>query len=180
MNAGGHGSDLAATLRRARIVDLTGGGPAWRAGPDLAFGYRRSALRTTDVVVAAELGLESGDQEAAEALIGDIVRWRRANQPGGQNAGSVFTNPPGDSAGRLVDAAGLKGLRYRSAQVSPKHANFIQADEGGSAEDVRALMEAVRARVRAATGVELQTEIRLIGFPDTYPRGMVPEDVHGA
>jgi UDP-N-acetylmuramate dehydrogenase len=180
MNAGGHGSDLAATLRRARIVDLTGGGPAWRAGPDLAFGYRRSALRTTDVVVAAELGLESGDQEAAEALIGDIVRWRRANQPGGQNAGSVFTNPPGDSAGRLVDAAGLKGLRHGSAQVSPKHANFIQADEGGSAEDVRALMEAVRARVREATGVELQTEIRLIGFPDTYPRGMVPEDVHGA
>ena len=176
MNAGGHGSDVAATLERARIVDLTGGGPAWRAAVELDLAYRRSAVLPTDVVVAAELRCEAGDPAAAEAVIADIVRWRRANQPGGQNAGSVFTNPPDDSAGRLVDAAGLKGFRVGSAQVSPKHANFIQADEGGSAEDVRALMEALRARVRAVTGVELRTEIRLIGFPDTYPQGMVPED----
>jgi UDP-N-acetylmuramate dehydrogenase len=94
-----------------------------------------------------------------------IVRWRRDNQPGGQNAGSVFTNPDGDSAGRLIDAAGCKGLRVGSAHVSPKHANFFQADEGGSADDVRALMREVQARVRKAFGVELVPETRMVGFP---------------
>lgn len=92
------------------------------------------------------------------------MRWRRANQPGGQNAGSVFTNPDGDSAGRLIDAAGAKGLRVGTAHVSPKHANFIQADEGGSADDVFALMQEVRRRVLAHAGVDLHPETRLVGF----------------
>ncbi len=108
----------------------------------------------------------------AEALIDDIVRWRRVNQPGGQNAGSVFTNPPGDAAGRLIEQAGLKGFRIGTASVSTKHANFIQADEGGSADDVHAVVRAVADAVRSRVGVELHTEIRLIGFPDTYPHGM--------
>ena len=92
------------------------------------------------------------------------MRWRRANQPGGQNAGSVFTNPEGDSAGRLIDAAGLKGFRVGTAHVSEKHANFIQADDGGSADDVLALMHSVVERVSEETGVVLQPEVRLVGF----------------
>jgi UDP-N-acetylmuramate dehydrogenase len=78
----------------------------------------------------------------------------------------VFTNPPGDSAGRLIEALGLKGHRRGSAYVSPKHANFFQADEGGSADDVRALIEEVRERVEQETGTRLVPELRMIGFPE--------------
>ena len=117
-----------------------------------------------EVVVEATHRLTPGDPVAGRAAIDEIVRWRRANQPGGANAGSVFTNPPGDSAGRLIDACGLKGLRIGTAEVSPKHANFIQADKGGSADDVRRVMDRVRADVAAATGVELTTEVRMVGF----------------
>jgi UDP-N-acetylmuramate dehydrogenase len=168
MNAGGHGSDIAACLERARIVDLVAGTAEWRLPPSLDLGYRTSNLASTDVVVAAELRCRAGSRAEAEALIASIVAWRRANQPGGQNAGSVFTNPPGDSAGRLIEASGLKGFRLGTAQVSPKHANFIQADEGGSAADVRELIDEVRARVLTHTGIELHTEVRLIGFPTPY------------
>ena len=76
----------------------------------------------------------------------------------------MFTNPPGDSAGRLIDACGAKGLRIGTAEVSSKHANFIQADRGGSADDVRRIMDRVRADVAIAFGVELTTEVRLVGF----------------
>jgi UDP-N-acetylmuramate dehydrogenase len=120
----------------------------------------------TDVVVSATHRLEPGDPVAGRAAIDEIVRWRRANQPGGANAGSVFTNPPDDSAGRLIDACGLKGLRIGTAEVSPKHANFIQADRGGSADDVRRVMDSVRRVVAAETGVELTTEVRMVGFED--------------
>ena len=97
-----------------------------------------------------------------------IVRWRREHQPGGQNCGSVFVNPvPGAlSAGALIDGLGLRGFRIGSAHVSEKHANFIQASEGGSAADVRAVIEAVRARVAEATGIVLRSEVRLVGFAD--------------
>jgi len=179
MNAGGHGRDIAASLERARVVDLDGGGATWRSAADLDLRYRHSNLRPTDVVVAAEFRAAPGDVAAAEEAIADIVRWRRANQPGGHNAGSVFTNPAGDSAGRLIDAVGLKGHRWGTAEVSPRHANFIQADEGGAADDVMALIVDVRARVLAATGVDLRTEVRAIGFPGTYPHEMAPEDVDG-
>jgi UDP-N-acetylmuramate dehydrogenase len=168
MNAGGHGSDLAAVLERARVVELASGGSGWRTNADLELGYRRSALRPTDVVTAAELRCRPGDRATSEALVDDIVRWRRVNQPGGQNAGSVFANPDGDAAGRLIEQAGLKGFRSGTASVSVKHANFIQADEGGSADDVYALLRAVRDAVADRTGIELRTEIRLIGFPGTY------------
>jgi UDP-N-acetylmuramate dehydrogenase len=179
MNAGGHGSDMAAVLERARVVDLATGRVDWRAAGRLHLGYRRSDLAPTDVVVAAELRGRSGDRRTAEDLISDIVRWRRVNQPGGQNAGSVFTNPDGDAAGRLIDQAGLKGLRVGTASVSSKHANFIQADEGGSADDVLAVLRAVRDAVRAGTGVDLHTEIRLIGFPGTYPHAVPEGDRRG-
>ena len=164
MNAGGHGSDLAASLVRVHLVDLATGEDGWVPATALDLGYRTSSVAAHQVVAEAELALAAGDRAEAEAAIGEIVRWRRANQPGGQNAGSVFTNPDGDSAGRLIDAAGAKGLRVGTAHVSPKHANFIQADEGGSADDVFALMQEVRRRVLAHAGVDLHPETRLVGF----------------
>jgi UDP-N-acetylmuramate dehydrogenase len=164
MNAGGHGSDMAAVLARVRVVDLRGGEDEWMAAPRLALAYRHSAIEPDQLVLEADLQLAPGDRAASEAEIAEIVRWRRENQPGGQNAGSVFTNPPGDSAGRLVDAAGLKGFRVRTAAVSEKHANFIISADGGRADDVYALMVEVRARVAAATGVVLEPETRLVGF----------------
>ncbi len=163
MNAGGHGSDMAATLTTIRVVDLRTGEDIEVSAAALELGYRHSAIAPHHVVVRADLELAAGDREASEVLIAEIVAWRRENQPGGQNAGSVFTNPPGDSAGRLIDLAGCKGLRVGSAEVSAKHANFIQADEGGAADDVLALMELVAARVLAATGVDLVPETRIVG-----------------
>ena len=106
------------------------------------------------------------DAEAEKRAISDIVGWRREHQPGGANAGSVFTNPPGDSAGRLVEAAGLKGFRLGTAHVSEKHANFIQADKGGRANDVRALMVHVARVVHDTSGISLNAEVRLLGFED--------------
>jgi len=164
MNAGGHGSDMAASLTRVRVVDLASGEDGWMAAADLDLAYRHSAIGPSQLVVRAELALHEGDAARAEAEIASIVRWRRENQPGGQNAGSVFTNPPGDSAGRLVDSAGCKGLRVGTAVVSEKHANFFIADSGGAAGDVFALMAEVRRRVHDVHGVWLEPETRLIGF----------------
>ena len=177
MNAGGHGSDIAATLVSACVVSLDGRGVAGsRAGggelaatvatEHLGLGYRRSALGPADVVVAARFALEPGDRPESERHIADIVRWRREHQPGGSNAGSVFANPPGDSAGRLVEAAGLKGHRRGSAYVSPKHANFVQVDDGGSADDVWALIREVTEMVEERTGVRLTLENHLVGFAE--------------
>ena len=169
MNAGGHGSDVAATLRACRVFDLATG-TACVTGPErLDLAYRSSALGPAHVVVWAEFALTPGDREEAEAAVAQVVRWRRSHQPGGSNAGSVFVNPPGDSAGRLVDVAGLRGLRLGTAVVSSKHANFIQADAGGRADDVWRLVEHVRATVRARTGVDLEPEVRLVGFPGNLP-----------
>lgn len=164
MNAGGHGSDMAATLVRVRVVDLASGEDGVVPAASLDLRYRGSAIEASQVVAWAELRLAGGDPSASRSEISEIVQWRRANQPGGQNAGSVFANPSEDSAGRLVDAAGCKGLRVGTAEVSPKHANFIQADPGGRADDVFALIVEVRRRVFAATGVVLRPENRLVGF----------------
>jgi len=164
MNAGGHGSDTASCLVRYRSVDLAGEGGGDADASRLRLGYRTSDLGDFEVVVWAEFALRPGDPAAGRATLAEIVRWRREHQPGGSNAGSVFTNPPGDSAGRLVEAAGLKGFRMGTARVSEKHANFIQADEGGSADDVLALMAYVRGAVAGATGVVLRPEVRLVGF----------------
>ena len=164
MNAGGHGSDTAATLLRYRTVDLATGIVTDHPAADLSATYRHTSVAATDVVVDATHLLTPGDPAEGRGAIDEIVRWRRANQPGGANAGSVFTNPPGDSAGRLIDACGMKGMRIGSAEVSKKHANFIQADRGGSADDVRRVMEAIRDEVRKTTGIELATEVRMVGF----------------
>ena len=167
MNAGGHGSDTATVLARYRVFDLARGGAIDAQAADLGLTYRHSDLRPGQVVVRAEFALERGDPVAGKAALEEIVRWRREHQPGGSNAGSVFRNPDGDSAGRLVEESGLRGMRMGSAQVSDKHANFIQADEGGLADDVRRLLDHVRAVVADRTGVTLETEVHLVGFPDT-------------
>jgi len=115
-------------------------------------------------VVAVTLSLSRGDPAAARVQLSEIVRWRREHQPGGANAGSVFRNPHGDHAARLIEVAGCKGLRVGGAVVSDKHANFIIADAGASARDVYELLRTVRERVLTSSGVELVLEHHLIGF----------------
>ena len=164
MNAGGHGSDMAASVERVRVVDLRTGEDSTMFPTDLRFGYRSSALRSEQVVVQCQLALVPGDRSNGEEQLSEIVRWRREHQPGGANAGSVFTNPPGDSAGRLIDATGLKGLRIGTAEVSTKHANFIQADADGSADDIAKVMIEIRRTVAERTGIDLHAETHLVGF----------------
>ena len=169
MNAGGHGSDMASSLTSVRMFHLRKGREAHVNAVDLGLRFRGSALDDHHVVLSATVDLEwSKSPEASEAELQEVVRWRRENQPGGQNAGSVFVNPePGKvSAGAVIDELGMRGMRVGSAEVSEKHANFIQADVGGNAQDVVALMAEVRRRVRDERGYVLRSEIRLIGFED--------------
>ncbi|MDQ3944654.1 MAG: UDP-N-acetylmuramate dehydrogenase [Actinomycetota bacterium] len=165
MNAGGHGRETVEVLRRVWLADLAAEGEVEeRAVGDLGLGYRRSLVLPSQVVLAAEFRVGSDDAAACEARIDEVVRWRRANQPGGSNAGSVFTNPPGDSAGRLIDACGLKGLTVGGVRVSERHANFFQAEPGARAGDVVSLVAEVARRVEEETGVRLVPELRRIGF----------------
>ncbi len=164
MNAGGHGSDMAAD-----VIGVT----TWSAGAlkqwspeDLNFGYRSSALGSSDIVLSASLRLSRGDTEESKKKLSEIVTWRRENQPGGQNAGSVFANPENDHAGRLIEAAGLKGTRKGSAVVSEKHANFIIVDSDGSADDVYELMKFIQDRVFESSGVLLHSEHHFLGLGD--------------
>ncbi|MEY4362047.1 MAG: UDP-N-acetylenolpyruvoylglucosamine reductase [Actinomycetota bacterium] len=168
MNAGGHGADIASSLVEVDLFDLDSGRTSVRPVSELGLRFRGSNLGDSDVVVRARLHLERGSSEESLKMIEDIVRWRRENQPGGQNAGSVFVNPvPGQvSAGELIDRIGLRGFRIGSAEVSTKHANFIQADEGGRAGDVHAVMCHVREKVLDSTGFDLRSEVRLIGFDE--------------
>lgn len=181
MNAGGHGSDMAAALVSVTIADISSirrdltndveAGIVRSVSADaLGLRFRGSSLVSTELVLDATLQLAHGDRAAAEVELSEIVQWRRANQPGGQNAGSVFVNPvPGVvTCGALIDSAGLRGLRRGTATVSEKHANFIQADENGTAGDVRDLMRHVRTEVERSTGYRLRSEIRLIGFDDDF------------
>ena len=173
MNAGGHGADMAGCLLRYTWVDLLSEAEGTDDVARLAYGYRSSSVGAAELVVEAELAVTPGDAAAEQAALSSIVRWRRQHQPGGANAGSVFTNPPGDPAGKLIEEAGLKGFRLGTAHVSEKHANFIQADKGGRADDVRALMEHVRRQVLAQCGVSLSAEVRLLGFDEGETGTMV-------
>jgi UDP-N-acetylmuramate dehydrogenase len=164
MNAGGHGADMAGCLLRYTWVDLLSEDGGTDDVARLRYGYRKSSIGPAEVVVEAELAVSPGEAAAEQAALSSIVAWRRQHQPGGFNAGSVFTNPPDAPAGELIEEAGLKGFRLGTAHVSEKHANFIQADKGGRADDVWALMEHVHARVLAHSGVSLSTEVRLLGF----------------
>jgi UDP-N-acetylmuramate dehydrogenase len=173
MNAGGHGSDMAACLIDVGVLDMDhpARGVFRLPAAELGLRFRASALAPSQIVLDARLALGAGDRAVAEAEIAEIVRWRREHQPGGQNCGSVFVNPvPGEvTSGGLIDSLGLRGFRIGTACVSKKHANFIQADEGGTAADVRAVIEAVRSRVAERTGYRLRSEVRLVGFDDTDP-----------
>ena len=172
MNAGGHGSDMAASLRRVRVYHLYKGIEANVQAVDLGLRFRGSALTDHHIVLNTTLKLSWGDKEVGEKKLAEIVHWRREHQPGGQNAGSVFINPePGkNSAGALIDQLGLRGTRFGTASVSEKHANFIQSDLGGSARDVVTLMAEIRRRVREVYGFDLRSEIRLVGFDSqTHP-----------
>ena len=164
MNAGAHGSDLAASLVHATILGLDSGEMHARTGEQLGLSYRHSNLTDREIAVSARLRLSSEPREAIRARMESFRKHRAATQPGAlQNAGSTFKNPPGDSAGRLVDAAGLKGWRVGGASVSTIHANFFMADDSATAQDVFDLIHDVRRRVNDAFGVELTPEVRFVG-----------------
>jgi UDP-N-acetylmuramate dehydrogenase len=177
MNAGGHGSDMAANVVSALVI-RSGAVPALTESvslADLGFSYRTSNIADTDLVLESRLRLELAEpastatKSIGEGELKEIVRWRREHQPGGANCGSVFTNPPNDSAGRLIDAAGLKGHRIGTAQVSPKHANFIQADPGATAKDISALIVYVQTIVFERFQIQLHAEVKTLGIT-TYQR----------
>ena len=164
MNAGGHGSDTAERLISAMVVNRTTGERSAKTVEELELSYRRSNLGPDDLVTSAQFSTVPCRRADAEARIREITRWRKQHQPGGTfNAGSVFKNPPGDAAGRLIDAAGLKGFRCGGVAVSEMHANFFTADEDAAAQDVWDLVWAVRKRVFESAGVLLTPEIRFAG-----------------
>jgi UDP-N-acetylmuramate dehydrogenase len=175
-NAGAHGSDTASVLESATVL-LEDGSEAVLPAADLGFAYRHSrfkdanagAVSPAEIILGAVFRLRAGDAAGIKARLDDIRRWRREHQPLGiPSAGSVFRNPPGDSAGRLVDALGLKGYRVGGAVVSAKHANFIVNDARGTAADVRRVAEHVRSEVLARHGVELAFEIEFVGDWSTW------------
>ena len=164
MNAGGHGASMADSLLLVNVFDLQANKHKELDAEELKMEYRSTVISNYEIVIEAKFSLDTGKVEKGDERISEIVKWRRENQPGGQNAGSVFMNPLGDSAGRLIDAAGLKGYEIGSAMVSEKHANFIQVKPNGSAEDVYELMKVVHSRVLEETGVSLETETVMVGF----------------
>jgi UDP-N-acetylmuramate dehydrogenase len=163
-NAGAHGGEMKDIVVEVDTWSASGARTTL-TNAACAFAYRDSRFKASgEVVLGATLRLLPGDSAAIAARVEANQAQRRATQPlADQNAGSVFRNPPGDHAGRLVDAAGLKGLRIGSAQVSTLHANFIVVDRGGRAADVRALGDRVRGAVVDAFGVELAYEIEFVG-----------------
>jgi UDP-N-acetylmuramate dehydrogenase len=162
-NAGCHGSETKDVLMTATVV-TTGGVVDERTPTDLGLSYRHSNLGPRQIVLNADFTFTPGTPADGEARMREVIRWRRINQPGGTlNAGSVFKNPPGDAAGRIIDEIGLKGLRVGGASVSVRHANFFVADEGATARDVRTLVETVRATVRDRSGIELEPELEFVG-----------------
>jgi len=163
-NAGAFGKETKDDLVDAELMDLNG--KTWTAtNADLGFAYRTSALQGTPIVVVrARFRGQAGDRETAVRRIKDMANERMAKQPLAQpNTGSIFRNPPGDHAGRLIEAAGLKGATEGGAMVSTKHANFIVNIGDASAEDVRALMARCQAEVKKRFGVDLVPEVEMVG-----------------
>ncbi|HEY4913459.1 MAG TPA: UDP-N-acetylmuramate dehydrogenase [Candidatus Dormibacteraeota bacterium] len=166
-NAGCWGKELREVLVEVEGFMPGAGKKTWKRA-DLQFAYRTSALREGalkgGLVVEATIQLERGDGEEAKALMAKLTRERAETQPiKTKNCGSVFRNPPGDSAGRLVQAAGLKGAREGMAVVSPLHGNFIVNEGGATAADVKQLIERIQAEVKRRFNVELETEVEMVG-----------------
>jgi UDP-N-acetylmuramate dehydrogenase len=164
-NAGAHGGEMRDIVRRVEVLDTATGTWRWLDAADCAFSYRESRFKhSAEVILSAEIDLAAGERATIEAAVASHQSDRQATQPlADQNAGSVFRNPPGDFAGRLIDEAGLKGFRIGSAQVSELHANFIVVDRGGRAADVRAVGDHVRTVVAEGHGIELAYEIEFVG-----------------
>jgi UDP-N-acetylmuramate dehydrogenase len=170
MNAGAYGGDLAGCLDWAEIV--TRSGDLLRLTPDqLHFAYRHAVLPPGSVVVRARLRARPGDGAAIAARMAEIRAEREASQPvRARTGGSTFRNPPGMQAWELIEAAGCRGLTRGGAQMSEKHCNFMLNVGGATAADLEGLGEEVRRRVREASGVTLEWEIRRIGIPGPAPR----------
>jgi UDP-N-acetylmuramate dehydrogenase len=174
-NAGAHGSDVAGVLEAARVLDRDGRESVVPVA-ELGLDYRDSRFKRPagdgppELILEATFRLASADPDVIKGRLDEIRRWRQAHQPLGlPSAGSVFRNPDGDSAGREIDEAGLKGTRIGGASVSEKHANFIVNDQHGTATDVRRLGDHVRAIVAERTGVELVYEVEFLGDWEGWP-----------
>jgi UDP-N-acetylmuramate dehydrogenase len=164
MNAGAHGHSLDEVVEAVEVFDLAGDRLRVVPVAEAGFRYRESALPGTGVVVGATLRLRRGDPDDIRRHMDEARAWRRATQPLAEpNCGSVFKNPPGDHAARLIEASGAKGLSIGGARVSEKHANFIVAAPGASASDVARLIRLLQARVRDRFGVQLEPEVHLVG-----------------
>lgn len=163
MNAGAYGGEVAEILAAAELIDRAGRIRIADPG-ELGFAYRRSRAPEGEWFVAARFRLEADDPDAIRTRTRELLDQREATQPVHlANAGSVFRNPPGDHAARLIEAAGLKGERVGEAEVSPLHANFIVNRGGARAGDIEALIERIRERVREHSGVLLEPEVRIVG-----------------
>lgn len=163
-NAGAFGGDMAGNLIRAEL--LTENGREKFSAGQMVYGYRTSILKRAEldaIVLSAELSLKNSTKEEATVKIEQFSAHRKATQPPGASMGSMFKNPNGDYAGRLIEAAGLKGLRIGNAEISPVHGNFFINHADTKAEDILALIQLVRKTVKEKQGVDLELEIELIG-----------------
>lgn len=167
-NAGAHGSDVNANLVMARVLRRGALAPEWWTKRQLGFGYRASALKLYQpaerpIVLTALFDLKHDNRANLERRAGEYNDRRRATQPPGATLGSMFKNPPGDFAGRLIEAAGLKGHRQGQAQISEKHANFFVNTGSAAASDVKALIDLAQAEVLKQFSVQLELEVELLG-----------------
>lgn len=163
MNAGAFGGEIARVVRLVHGVSEQGESMALSAA-DVKFSYRRTELPPRFVIVRVDFELEAGEREALRARVAEIHERRAVRQPRAlPNAGSIFKNPPGNFAGRLLEGAGLKGARLGGAAFSTEHANFIVNMGGARAEDVRGLIELAQSRVKEQSGISLEPEVRLVG-----------------
>lgn len=163
-NAGAFGGDTAGNLIWAEL--LTENGREKFTAVQMGYGYRTSILKRAEldaVVLAAELRLASSTKEEVTVRIEQFGAHRKSTQPPGASMGSMFKNPNGDYAGRLIEAAGLKGTRIGNAEISPLHGNFFINHANTKADDIRALIELVQKTVKETQGVDLELEIELIG-----------------
>lgn len=171
MNAGAHGGEIADVLESVDAFGLSDGHARRVPASEAGFAYRRSRFPVDTIVVGATVRLSAGSPSQIRARMDEAREWRRRTQPIAEpNCGSVFTNPPGDHAARLIEQAGAKGRRVGLASVSTKHANFIVAADGSTAADVVSLIHQVQDLVQEHAGIRLEPEVRLIGDLDLATR----------